>query len=73
MKLYLLQQKEYLDFTHPDAVNYILVRANNEPQARLLADKDEAEFRDGNRKWDVDSATCEIITVKGEPEVIMVS
>ena len=73
MKLFLLSQKEYHDFTEPDAVNTMLIRAENELEARALADTNESENRDSTQQWSEDFADCEELIVDGRPKVILVS
>lgn len=71
MNLYILTQRKYYDWFTPDAINSILVRANSEEEARQLCSTDEDENRDSSQSWDLENATCEILSVVGTSEVIL--
>ena len=73
MKLFILSQKKYHDFTEPDAVNDILVRAENEFTARAIANANEHENRDDAQNWGVEDADCKELNVDGEEGVVLVS
>lgn len=73
MKLFLLSQKQYHDFTEPDAVNIMLVRAENELEVRTFANVNEYKHRDSTQIWSVEFANCKELMVDGEPGVILVS
>lgn len=73
MKLFLLSQKEYFDFTKPDAVNTMLIRAENELEARTFANVNEYKNRDSSQMWSAEFAECVELTVDGQPGVILVS
>jgi hypothetical protein len=63
MKLFLLTQKTYSDFTTPDRVNLMLISAETEQEARALAEADEMEHRDGEQLWTAEHASCEEIAL----------
>lgn len=73
MKLLLLSQRQFHDFTEPDAVNTMLIRAENELEARAIANVNEYENRNGAQMWSIEFADCKELTICGQPGVILVS
>jgi len=71
MQLWILQQNEYYDFTTPDKVNTMIVRAESAELARGLAQKSEDENRDGDQKWDADNASISSLSMGGRSMVIL--
>ncbi len=72
MKLFKLVQKKHYDFTMPDMVNCMIIRAETEAKARLLANNNEQEHR-GGQDWSDKNANIEILETSGKEEVIITS
>ena len=73
MKLFILTQNRYYDFTKPDMVNTMIIRAESEQHARELAEKSELENRDGAQKWDKNNSSCEELLCDGAAKIILTS
>ncbi len=69
MKLFLLDRDE--DNCNHDEIDSVLIRARSEKQARMLANSCHATE---GRIWeDPELVSCEIVTAKGQPGIIMSS
>ena len=73
MQLFILQQNEFYDFMTPDKVNTMIVRAENIEHARIIAQDNDAEHRDGDQLWDSKHASIEPLPQAGDPGVILVA
>lgn len=71
--LYILKQHQFFDFTEPNAVNTILVRATTETEARQLATENEHKHRDNVQHWDSKHASCTFLHTEGESGVVLVA
>lgn len=71
MQLFILQQNDFYDFTTPDKVNTMIVRAENIEHARTLAQNNEEECRDGEQRWDSKHASVGHLPQDGVPGVIL--